>query len=110
MTTPDRGGWPPRETYGWDSTRTLRRGRATNVELSAHQRLAGRLSLDAGIGYYDLSAVRGTGYRYGSIGLGWGVGAFQADLTRIASNAARRGLAAPEAAGGRWVASVLWNF
>ena len=80
------------------------RGHAASVELSGRQRLAGRLTLDAGIGYYKLTAGRDTGYRYGSIGLGWGVGAFQLDLTRTVSNATT-----PQA-GGRWVGSLLWNF
>jgi len=90
-----------------------RRGRAETIELGLHQRLVGRLALDAGIGYFDQRALREwgpAGYGYGSIGLGWGVGPVQASLTYIDSQAAERDLAWPSQAGSRWVAALLWNF
>lgn len=93
-----------------DAAGTPRRGRATALEVSVHEPLGGRLSLDAGIGWLDLSPIRGRGYAYGSIGLGWGVGPVQVFTSWIASQAADRGLAAPAAGGNRWVAAASWVF
>lgn len=98
------------DTWGANLAGGWRTDRALDFELSLHQRLAGRLALDAGIGYYDLQAVRGAGYPYGSLGLSWGLGPVQGYLTYIDSRAAARGLAPASLAGRRWVASLLWSF
>jgi len=104
--SPDTSGYDPAGGEG-------RRGRTETIEFGLHQRLVGRLALDAGIGYFDQRALRDWGYggyAYGSVGLGWGVGPVQASLTYIGSQAAARDLAWPSRAGPRWVAALLWNF
>lgn len=82
--------------------------RTRTLEVALHQRLAGRLALEAGLGHMEISGLNG--YRYGSLGLSWTHGPLQLYAARIDSNAAARGLAAPRMADGRWVASVLWAF
>ena len=93
-----------------DENGVPRRGRAFAYELSVHERLAGQLAFDAGIGWMDLRNIRGAGYPYGSVGLGLGAGPVQVFATFIASRAAARGLAAPAAGGDRFLLSVLWDF
>ena len=88
-------------------------GRALAWELSLHQRLQGRLALDAGLGYFDLHALRGqpaAGYPYASVALGWGVGPVQGFVSVIGSRAAQRRLAQAGAAGERGLLSVVWDF
>jgi hypothetical protein len=85
-----------------------RRLATLQLEASWHQRLAGRLALDVGLG---LLAVDGLGsYRYGSAGLAWSQGPWQYFLTYTRSDAAERGFTLPTDPPGRWVASVLWRF
>lgn len=93
-----------------DQTGQPRRGRAAAVELALHQPLGGGLAFDAGLGWMDLRRIRGAGYGYGSLGLGWSRGPLQVHAMRVFSQAAARGLATPEAGVDRWVASVGWNF
>ena len=88
----------------------LRRDLTWAFELTTRQRLTGRLALDAGVGYFDLQRLIGTGYPYASVGLSSGVGPVQAYLSFVTSRAEARGVAPAPVAGDHWVASVLWSF
>ncbi len=87
-----------------------RSGSAVALEFSVHQRLAGRLALDAGIGYQDLQSVQGKSYGYGSVGLRWGLGPATASLGWIGSQAGTRGVVSPAFAGNRWVTALVLAF
>lgn len=88
-------------------------GHALSAELSLQQRLAGPWSFDAGLGHFRRHGPAAAGYGYASLGLRWS-GAepapWQASLTAIASQAARRQVAREAMAGRRWVAALMWNF
>lgn len=87
-----------------------RRGHAAAYELNVHERLLGRIAFNAGLGYHDLSRISGQGYAYGSVGLSWHQGAFEAYMSRIDSRAAERRLVWAPLAGGRWVGALMWRF
>ena len=89
--------------YGQVSNR-----RTETLELTLHQRLAGRLALEAGAGHMEISGL--PGYRYGSLGLSWTWGPLQLYAARMGTDAATRGLGPGTSAGGRWVATALWAF
>jgi uncharacterized protein (TIGR02001 family) len=88
----------------------LERGRALTAELSLQQRLAGRWSVDAGLGYYELHGAAAVDYGYASLGLRWANGAWQGSLSWINSQAAQRQAAREAIAGTRWVAAAMWGF
>lgn len=71
------------------------------AELALHQRLAGPWALDAGVGHIDFNHLHS--YRYGSVGLSWSHGPWQAFISRIESDAGQRGVVAASVAGGRTV-------
>ena len=99
--SPDATGYIDRQRH---------RGIATSIELSLHERLAGRLALDAGVGCYGLLVVPGSSATYASVSLSWGTGALRLALTGIYSNADEHGLALPSRAGGCWVGSAGWSY
>jgi len=90
-----------------------RSGPAMTLELTANQRLQGRLAAHAGLGYYQLLDMGNWGYGYASVGLSWGWGPAQAYVSYVSSQAARRGLL-PDSlaylAGERCVGAVVWGF
>jgi len=61
------------------------KGRSTTLELSWHERIAGRLVADAGIGHYDLSALGRPSYSYASAGFSWGAGAWLGSIAYVTS-------------------------
>lgn len=87
-----------------------RRGRAAAYALSVNERLVGRVAFNAGLGYYDLAHISAHGYAYGSVGLSWHQGGFEAYLSRIDSRAAEQQLVWAALAGGRWVGALMWRF
>lgn len=88
-------------------------GFAAATELGYQQPIAGSLSANAGIGYYDLQHVDGHGYRYGSVGLSYGVGDVMLYTSVLWTGAgADRYELDPSAATARkrWVTTVVWSF
>lgn len=84
-------------------------GFAAVTELTYSQPLAGRLSANAGLGYAHLQAA-GLDYRYGSAGLGYGIGDvyLYSSLLWATSSALRYNTGARERT--RWVTTLLWAF
>ncbi len=98
-----------------DSSIIARRGTVTNrpafsYDLALHQPLFFAVSANAGVGYYDLHRLLGTGYFYWNLGLAYDFGRFQIDVSYIGTDAAAKSLFYRDTAGNRGVASVLWRF
>ena len=94
-----------RSTYG-----VLRQDPTWAFELTKHQRMVGRLAVDAGIGWFELRRFNGAGYPYASMGVSTGIGPLQAYLSFVTSRAEQRGVAPAPISGDHWVASVMWGF
>jgi hypothetical protein len=88
----------------------LRSGRVWSLELGLHERLIGRLALDAGLGYLNLDGLHSPGYAYGSLGLSHGWGPLQAFVSFINSRARAQGAAGATQAGPRWVTTLSYGF
>ena len=82
---------------------------AYDYELALRWPVGGAVSLDAGVGYYDLSQVYDTAYAYWSGGVTYAPGPLSLDLTWIGTDAEARA-AYGDTAGSRVVASALWTF
>lgn len=85
-------------------------GFAASAELSVNQPIAGRLAANAGLGYYDLSDVAGFGYRYGSVGLSYGIGDVYVYSSLLWSDANAQRYARGSTDRNRWVTTVVWHF
>jgi uncharacterized protein (TIGR02001 family) len=83
---------------------------ATAFEAGYQQRLGHGLRGYAGAGYYDLSALFGQGYWYGSLGFGWSAGHWSVDLSYVIPDSAARRLSYPPAADRRALASLAFSF
>ncbi len=79
-------------------------------DATARVPLGARLSGVAGIGYYDLSELVGTGYWYGSAGLVYDLHRLHFDVSRIQTSAAAKELFYGDIAENRWIATVMWTF
>jgi uncharacterized protein (TIGR02001 family) len=85
------------------------RGAAYTGELAARQPLSHAISLNAGIGYYDLHHQIGTGYTYGSAGISTQWRSWNFDVRYVATDGtARRRF--EQFAENRVVLSLLWFF
>jgi uncharacterized protein (TIGR02001 family) len=79
-------------------------------EAGYQQEVHRNLRAYAGVGYYDLSDLFGSGYWYGSLGLGLTWRRWQLDTSYVLPADAARRLSYPGAAKRRVVASVGFNF
>src|SRR4029450_6556587 len=68
------------------------------------------LSLVAGLGYYDLHELYGTGYTYGNLGVYTDIGPVRLDLSHYRTDSNGTKLFGSELAGGRTVLSVIKSF
>jgi len=100
---------PDTSRYAPDYGFMLRR-HATAWEASYQQPLAAGMHAFGGVGYYDLSALFGSGYWYGSAGLGWSWRRWQADLSYVLPDGAARRLSYPGAARRRALATLSVDF
>ena len=82
---------------------------AYDYELALRWPLSGRLSIDAGLGYYDLRKVSGTAYAYWSAGVAYSERPVSLALSWIGADEHARA-AYGDLAENRAVASVLWTF
>jgi uncharacterized protein (TIGR02001 family) len=93
-----------------DSTRgSAHHKPAFSVDAAFHEPLWRRLSANAGVGYFDLYRLFGTGYVYGSAGLGCDFGPLHLDVAYIATNATAKNLYEGMASN-RWTAALLYRF
>lgn len=83
---------------------------ASTVEASLQQPLANRLRGNIGIGFYDLSALFGEGYWYGSVGLGWSWRRFSLDLAWVVPDTTARRLSYAGVAEKRLLGSASFAF
>jgi uncharacterized protein (TIGR02001 family) len=102
--------WSPNTSRFSPEYGFARRRRATDWEIGYQQELPARLHAYAGVGYYDLSALFGRGYWYGSVALGWTWHRWQADASYVMPDGNARRLSYPGAAGRRAVASLSLSF
>jgi uncharacterized protein (TIGR02001 family) len=101
--SPDTSRYAP--AYGYA------RKRATlALEALYQQALPREVRAYAGVGYYDLSDLFGSGYWYGSIGLGWSWHRWQLDAAWVVPQDTARRLSYPGAARQRLVGSLSFNF
>ena len=95
----------------------IRRGLSAWTEANLHQPLAGRLSLDAGVGYAYFRERAAQNYAYGSLGLSYGTGDAYFYLSRVW----RQEMTWTLDAGGEWydfslparsswVGAIVWSF
>jgi uncharacterized protein (TIGR02001 family) len=101
--SPDTSRYAP--PLGWARGRS-----AWAYEAGYQQGLPHHLRAYAGAGYYDLSQLYGSGYWYGSMGLGWSWRRWQVDTSYVIPAEAARRLSYPGAAQRRVVASVGFHF
>lgn len=64
----------------------------------------------AGLGYYDLSDLFGSGYWYGSVGVGWRQGHWRLDTSYVIPDRDARRLSYPEGARRRVLAALSYAF
>jgi uncharacterized protein (TIGR02001 family) len=101
--------WSPNTTlFGNDEL--VHDKQAIAYELAVLQPVDSQLSLAAGVGYYDLSKLFGTGYWYWNAGLIFTFNAFQVDVMRIGADGTAADLFEYSASGGRWSAALSWRF
>ena len=98
-----------------DTTLITYRGIATDQravawDLAVERPLTSRLSLVAGLGYYDLHELFGTGYVYGNLGLYTDIGPVRIDLSHYRTDSKGTSLFGSELAAGRTVVSVITSF
>jgi uncharacterized protein (TIGR02001 family) len=109
-----RGWLDLRLSYSPDSPRSVlyRSGTvsAESAELGVQRPLVGRLSANAGIGYYYLKAPNATGYTYGSAGAAYDWGAITLAVAYVRTSAAANALFYNAAVGGRWTGTIIWRF
>jgi len=87
-----------------------RDGTALAWDLGVQRPLGSRLSFSAGLGYYDLQDLFGTGYAYGSLGLFADVGPVRIDLSHYRTDSTGTELFGSELANSRTVLSVMTSF
>jgi len=97
------------DTYSAAAYRRFGRGAAFAIELNGREPLPYGLSLDAGIGYYDLRQEVNSGYAYWSAGVGKQWRRWEAALRYTGTNAEARRLFG-RLAGDRLVAGITWFF
>lgn len=109
-------GWLDlRVSYSPDSPRYyydvgFRHEAAVSVELGMQHRLVGRLSGEAGAGYYRLEGANPTGYGYWSAGLAFDLAPVWLALTVVGTTPAASLLYYNAAGGGRVAGSVIYRF
>ena len=87
-----------------------RDGTALAWDLGVQRPLGSRLSFSAGLGYYDLQDLFGTGYAYGSLGLFADIGPVRVDLSHYRTDSTGTELFGSELADSRTVLSVMTTF
>ena len=104
-------------TFGWSpNTSKYSRGviavhkSAASYELSVNQPLWSPWSAVAGVGYYDLSELFGTGYWFWNTGVTYSMRRLQIAVSFVATDTTAKEAFGYEFAGSRWSGSVIWRF
>jgi uncharacterized protein (TIGR02001 family) len=110
-----RGWLDMRLAYSPDSPRYVpQRGpvavSAESAEVGVQRPLLGKLSGNAGIGYYYLEGPNATGYTYGSAGATYDWAPISVAVSYVRTSAAANALFYNAAVGGRWTGTVIWRF
>jgi uncharacterized protein (TIGR02001 family) len=85
-------------------------GTALTYDLVGNWPLTGSLTATAGVGYYDLDDLFGTGYGYWNAGLVWTRSHLQLELGWYATTHEAEELFSPETTGQRWSLTATWQF
>ena len=102
-------GWSP-NTSKYSRGVTATHESATSYELSANQPVWNRWSAVAGLGYYDLSALFGTGYWFWNTGVTYSIQRLQIAVSFIDTDSTAKNAFGYELAGSRWTGSLVWRF
>jgi len=81
-----------------------------SYEIVGQLPLFATISATGSLGYYDLSKMFGTGYTYGSVGLGASYEDLRLDLAFFATSHEAREMFGPETTGERWALTLAWSF
>ena len=99
--------WSPNiQNYGGNAT--PRCCREVSFEVTAHQPLAHRFTLIAGVGYAELAGV--AGYGYWNAGVSRMLWDMELNLSYIGTQERAEYLFSEAVAGPRWAASAFWRF
>lgn len=104
--------WSPNSThFGYHAARwQVERGATFSYELTGVQPLNQVIGLTAGVGYYDLQQLFGTGYWYWNVGMSCAMGPLRLDVAHIDSDdTAQRLFGSPMTQPG-WTAAISWRF
>ena len=110
-----RGWLDMRLSYSPDSPRYMpHRGlvavSAESVEVGVQRPLVGKLSGNAGIGYYYLQGSNATGYTYGSTGVTYDWAPLSLSVSYVRTSDAANTLFYNAVVGGQWTGTVIWRF
>jgi uncharacterized protein (TIGR02001 family) len=83
---------------------------SNSAELNLQQPVYRKLLLTGGTGYSYLNGPSAAGYVYWSVGAACDLAPFALALSYVDTSAAAKSLFYDEAAGGRWVGTVIWRF
>jgi uncharacterized protein (TIGR02001 family) len=83
---------------------------AQSAELSLQRPVVGKLSANAGIGYYELDGSGGSGYAYWSVGATYDWTPVILGLSYVEASRAANLLYYNAAVGGRWSGTIIWRF
>ena len=85
-------------------------GTALTYDLVGHWPLTGSLTATAGVGYYDLDDLFGTGYGYWNAGVVWTLPHVQFELGWYSTTHEAEELFNSETTGQRWSLTGTWRF
>lgn len=101
--------WSPNSS-GFGGGRIVKDRQAMTYELAAHLPWRDAWVASAGVGYYDLSELFGTGYTFWSCGVTYSVAPWQLTLARIGTSQQATELYGEELTKDRWSLGVQWRF
>jgi uncharacterized protein (TIGR02001 family) len=99
---------PDTRRYYYD--RGTVRGQAEWAELNLQHPLIGKLSVTAGVGYYELNGANAAGYGYWSAGAAYDLTPVSFALSFVGASREANSLFYNAAVGGRWAGTVIWRF
>ena len=83
---------------------------AESLEADVQRPIAGRLSANGGVGYYELNGPQASGYAYWSLGAVYDLAPVSFLVSYIGASRAANDLFYNAAVGGRWSGTVIWRF
>lgn len=101
--------WSPNAT-SVSSGRVATDRRAISYEVTGHWPVRPRWLASAGVGYYDLQDLFGSGYAYWNAGFTFDWAPLKVTLARFGTNGQAQELYGEEITHDRWAAGVMWQF